>query len=226
MKASVILSYLDSERTLPECLRRLGAQDYHDYEIIALNDKEHHDCTEVEGQNLGIEQATGDVLFFTNSDIFVSRDWISSHMKHYPRIDMVLGASPHLPMHGLTSLSFTNFSAKKSVLKRYPLRETLHQDLDFSARIFKGRDVSWTIDNSIRVTTDDGDITGEKAFRYLMNITILYKRYGILPLPPAVPFTALKKALDRPEKLLGILAGLMAPVDHPLGRRTIKQARK
>ena len=136
---------------------------------------------------------------------------------------MVLGRSANLPMNGLLSLSFQNFSCSREVIECYPLNDTRHQDLDLALRIWKGRRVNpfvWDIDNDIYVSTYDNPVTGEKAFKYLMNITILYRKYRVLPLPPAVPFRALRNVLDRPEKVLGALVGACLPFNHTVGRRT------
>lgn len=180
-------------------------------------------CSEVMGQQIALCRARGDILFFTNSDVFVPADWMQKHLEHYPGTDMVLGPSANLPINGLLSLSFQNFSCRKEVIDAYPLNETRHQDLDLALRIWKNRKTNgfrWDIDNSIPVSTYDNPVSGEKAFRYLMNITILYRKYGVLPLPPAVPLKALKNVFDRPEKIAGALAGALMPFNHTVGRRT------
>lgn len=174
------------------------------------------------GQNIALSQSSGEILFFTNSDIFVPRDWIFAHLLHYPHADMVLGRSANLDMNGLLSLSFQNFSCKREVLERFPLNETRHQDLDLAIRIWKDRKkhgFRWEVDNSILVETDDNPVTGQKAFKYLLNIAIIYRKYRVLPRPPAVPLRALKNAVDRPEKIAGGLLGMVIPVNHTVLRR-------
>lgn len=76
-KVSVILSYIRSERTIGRCLEALRSQDYPDYEIIAVNAKDYGNCSEAKGQNIALSKATGEIIAFTNSDIYVPKDWLS-----------------------------------------------------------------------------------------------------------------------------------------------------
>jgi len=95
---SVIVSHFNSARTIRQCLLALSRQNYPTsrFEIIVvdagstdgsieivnslklpnLRQIVSHECTEPEGHNIGIQESTGEILMFTNSDVYVNIDWI------------------------------------------------------------------------------------------------------------------------------------------------------
>jgi succinoglycan biosynthesis protein ExoA len=97
---SVIVSYVNSARTIGRCLDRLLAQDYPNYCIAVVdggsvdgsveiaktreNSRLSFDlvagCSESEGQSFGVSLTDSEVVMFTNSDIYVPIDWISRHV--------------------------------------------------------------------------------------------------------------------------------------------------
>jgi succinoglycan biosynthesis protein ExoA len=97
---SVIVSYINSARTIGRCLDRLLAQDYPNYHVIvvdggsvdgsaAIAKKKESTrlsfnvvaaCSESEGQTFGVSLTNSEVVMFTNSDIYVPIDWISRHV--------------------------------------------------------------------------------------------------------------------------------------------------
>jgi glycosyltransferase involved in cell wall biosynthesis len=97
---SVIVSHLNSARTLARCLDCLLGQGYSNYRIIVVDGgstdgsidvarrKESpkltlnvvNGCSESEGQSFAASQTDSDVIMFTNSDIYVKADWIESHV--------------------------------------------------------------------------------------------------------------------------------------------------
>ena len=101
-RVSVIVSHLNSARTIANCLSYLEKVDYprERFEVIVvdagstdgsreivkqpsnLNVRQivREGCTEAEGQSLGVQKSEGDVIMFTNSDIYVPRDWIKKHV--------------------------------------------------------------------------------------------------------------------------------------------------
>jgi hypothetical protein len=70
-----------------ECMKALKDQDYPNYELLCISEG-----TEAEAQNAGIRRAAGEIVMFTNSDVYVPRDWISRHVKRLSQgYDMVGG---------------------------------------------------------------------------------------------------------------------------------------
>src|SRR6266446_6885707 len=111
MKASIVVSHLNSVNTLIKCMLCLMSQNYPkcEYEILSIDGADYNNCSEVAGQLIGLSQAKGEIILFTNADIFVKPDWLNNHLKYYPYTDMVLGATPHSLMYSFFGLSFTNF---------------------------------------------------------------------------------------------------------------------
>jgi len=97
---SVIVSHINSVRTIAKCLDRLLAQGYPNYRVLVVDggsidgsidvakSKESpklslnivKGCSESEGQSLAASQTNSDVIMFTNSDIYVQADWIERHV--------------------------------------------------------------------------------------------------------------------------------------------------
>lgn len=112
---TVILSELNSARTLSQCLTRLLSQDYPgaDYHVLVLDGGstdgsidivrnfasekielvERPGASEAAGQVLGAEMSKSEVVIFTNSDIYVPHDWVSRHVSRLSDgYDMVGGS--------------------------------------------------------------------------------------------------------------------------------------
>lgn len=99
---SVVISHLNSSRTIEKCLTHLENVDYSPdkVEIIIVDggstdgsvqivDKHTSDrvhqylepgCSESQGQNLGVQYCKGEIVMFTNSDVYVGSDWIKQHV--------------------------------------------------------------------------------------------------------------------------------------------------
>src|SRR5262249_54804206 len=93
-KVLVIVCTYNSAPTLPECLDSLLALQYPEREIIVINDGS-RDGTEAilkqypvraitvpngglsRARNLGLEQATGDIVAYTDADVRVDPDWLT-----------------------------------------------------------------------------------------------------------------------------------------------------
>jgi GT2 family glycosyltransferase len=96
-EVAVVISHLNSARTLAACLSRVVAQDYPSIHV-ALVDGGSTDgsieiakrfgvesmvvrgCSESRGQSLGIESTKSKIICFTNSDCYVPKDWVSRHV--------------------------------------------------------------------------------------------------------------------------------------------------
>jgi glycosyltransferase involved in cell wall biosynthesis len=111
---AVIVSHVNSARTIGNCLRHLIRQDYPknliqivvvdagsvdgSIEIVKKTECEiirqivKPGCTEPEGQSLGIQSCKSDIIMFTNSDIYVPPNWIRKHLEWLNRgYDLVGG---------------------------------------------------------------------------------------------------------------------------------------
>jgi len=99
---SVVISHINSIRTIENCLARLQTVDYprDKYEIVVVDagstdgsietvqELSGHGirqivkegCSESEGQSIGVQNSEGKFIMFTNSDIYVPSDWIRKHI--------------------------------------------------------------------------------------------------------------------------------------------------
>jgi hypothetical protein len=113
-RVSVIVSEMNSARTLRHCIECLLHQDYpaNRYSVLVVDAGSTDDsiaivnsirdprlqirivsgCSEAEGQIEGVRATESDFLMFTNSDIYVPRSWISRHIYwHNQGYDLVGG---------------------------------------------------------------------------------------------------------------------------------------
>jgi glycosyltransferase involved in cell wall biosynthesis len=101
---SVIVPTHDACESIAACLRTLVDQSYHDIEILVCDDASSDDTLArvaaiddprirvlagdvnrgaSAARNRGIRQAAGDVVFFTDDDVEVDRDWIRNGLRHF-----------------------------------------------------------------------------------------------------------------------------------------------
>lgn len=155
---SVIISHLNSARTLRNCLSAVANQDYpnESYDVCVVDGGSSDGsqeivkamvssrlkllvepaCSEAEGHIIGVQQTHGEIIMFTNSDIYVPPNWISKHvswqMKGYDLVggrpfwggdkySLVWNASVtkeviHSARKGL-GLGFSNCSVRRSTYK-------------------------------------------------------------------------------------------------------------
>ncbi|MFB6196324.1 MAG: glycosyltransferase family 2 protein [Haloplanus sp.] len=114
--ASVIVpAYREPER-VSDCLDSLSGQDA-EVVVVAGDDEtraaaaDHATCDRVvvdEGagagaaRNRGVDDATGEVVLFTDADTTVPPDWVSKHRRHYEATDVVGVGGPARPLDGDT----------------------------------------------------------------------------------------------------------------------------
>ena len=92
---SVVIPVYNAERTLSACLKSLFASDFHDYEVIVVDDCSTDNSTEIAGEfdlrvvrmednrgpgparNKGAEHANGSVIAFVDADCEVPANWLA-----------------------------------------------------------------------------------------------------------------------------------------------------
>lgn len=174
---TIVISHLNSIRTIGQCLAALAAQTYDHgrYEIVVVDAGSTDGsievvrelrlpnlrlivdvgCSEPAGQNIGAERSKGDLIFFTNSDIYTPPDWITRHVGwHRKGYDLVGGRyiwggdkfayawnAPHWgrPDHRMApgrGVGFGNCSMSRDLYRRCGGIRDLesHQDIDFMLR--------------------------------------------------------------------------------------------
>jgi cellulose synthase/poly-beta-1,6-N-acetylglucosamine synthase-like glycosyltransferase len=176
MKVSVVIPFRNRIPVVDECIESVKKQDYKNIEIIAVSDRVKLDCGNVISlmnphcmgvgakRNLGARKATGEILFFLDSDCIVKKNTISNLLKTFKKYDTdaVSGkplATKNANLLGLvTGLEYehrfdemgenfvdvaatTCLGVKRDVFKRvggfrdYSKGEAVGEDWDFSARL-------------------------------------------------------------------------------------------
>jgi glycosyltransferase involved in cell wall biosynthesis len=101
---TVVVPVYDSEKFVHECMQSLLAQTVRDFEILVIEDPPYDRTKEIvdafedrkikyfrnpkrlgryKSRNLGIQQARGKYVFFTDDDCVVSKDWIEQGLKSF-----------------------------------------------------------------------------------------------------------------------------------------------
>ncbi len=111
-RVSIIVPAYESHRTLGACLQSLAAQTFEDYELIivdsspddrsrALVERISPAATYIHSggrlwpqaaRNLGVRRARGEMLVFTDPDIYAPRRWLETLLAAGPEHAVVLGA--------------------------------------------------------------------------------------------------------------------------------------
>lgn len=231
---SIIVSHLNSARTITKCICSLLNQDYPveltkiivvdggstdgSIELVKrfnapnLTLLEAPGSSEAEGQMIGVLNSTSEIIMFTNSDVYVPRDWIRRHVAWIQQgYDLVGGKvlwggdeftfswnmfPPKYPqfiqMPGI-GLGFSNCSTTKTMLQKVGGLKNLasHQDTEFSFRVVRhgGRMI---LDPIIEVYHDHpfGSLMGsmKRAYGYGKNHVIVMRAvYGRIVIGSGYP---------------------------------------
>lgn len=104
---SIIIPVKNGEKTIKKCLDSLKNLNYTNYEIIVIDDNSSDKTQEILGlyegiqtmktsgvgpascRNLGIKQAKGDYLAFTDADCIVHPDWLKELLKGFDESNVV-----------------------------------------------------------------------------------------------------------------------------------------
>jgi GT2 family glycosyltransferase len=113
-RVSVVVCTYNGGRTLDQCLRSLRALDYPNYEVIVVDDGSTDDTRAIlarfpdvravhqpnrglsVARNVGLAQATGVVIAYTDSDCFADRDWLTHLVYQLVRSKAAAVGGPNL----------------------------------------------------------------------------------------------------------------------------------
>lgn len=116
-RVSVVIAVYRSEATFERCLETMSAQSFGSYEVVAVDSSPDERCREIAerfpavrylhsperllphaARNLGADVARGELLLFTDPDIYASPDWVARMVAAYElHGDVIVGA---LENHG------------------------------------------------------------------------------------------------------------------------------
>jgi glycosyltransferase involved in cell wall biosynthesis len=115
MRFSLIIPAFNRKNTLHQCLTAVLAQDYSDYEVIVVDDGSTDGTSEMiasefpgvryirqanrgpaAARNLGIREATGDIVAFTDDDCLPPADWLACLRQGYERYPEAAGGGGSL----------------------------------------------------------------------------------------------------------------------------------
>ncbi len=114
-RISVVICAYNAERTMDACLASLRTLRYPNYEVIVVNDGSTDRTLEITqrypevrifsqenkglsvARNVGIENATGEIVAFTDSDCVVDPDWLTYLAYKFTQNGFVAVGGPNLP---------------------------------------------------------------------------------------------------------------------------------
>lgn len=117
-KVSVVVCAYNAADTLNDCLTSLAALDYPDYEVIVVNDGSRdrtgeiaHACEAIDphvrvidipngglsaARNVGLAEATGEIIAYTDADVRVEPDWLSYLIQPFLTSTVVGSGGPNV----------------------------------------------------------------------------------------------------------------------------------
>jgi GT2 family glycosyltransferase/DNA-binding beta-propeller fold protein YncE len=113
-RVSVVICAYNAADTLEDNLRSLEALTYPDYEVILVNDGSRDKTTEIvkpfarvrvidtpnaglsAARNVGLAEATGDIVAYTDADTRVDRDWLTFLVQPFLNSDVVGSGGPNI----------------------------------------------------------------------------------------------------------------------------------
>jgi GT2 family glycosyltransferase/sugar lactone lactonase YvrE len=113
-RVSVVVCAYNAAETLDDCLTSLEMLNYPDVEIILVNDGSHDDTSEIghshprvrvidipngglsAARNVGLAEATGEIVAYTDADVRVDRDWLTYLVQPLLTSDVVGSGGPNV----------------------------------------------------------------------------------------------------------------------------------
>ncbi|MDO8794691.1 MAG: glycosyltransferase, partial [Vicinamibacterales bacterium] len=113
-RVSVVVCAYNAADTLDDCLASLEALTYPDYEIILVNDGSRDRTGEIAhahprvrvvdttngglsaARNVGLAEATGEIVAYTDADVRVDRDWLTYLVQPFLESDVVGSGGPNV----------------------------------------------------------------------------------------------------------------------------------
>jgi GT2 family glycosyltransferase len=113
-RVSVLVCAYDAAGTLEDCLSSLDALTYPDYEVILVNDgsrdrtgdigRSHPRVRVIDipngglsaARNVGLAEATGEIVAYTDADVRVDRDWLTFLVQPFLASDVVGSGGPNV----------------------------------------------------------------------------------------------------------------------------------
>jgi O-antigen biosynthesis protein len=113
-RVSVVVCAYNAADTLEDCLSSLDRLTYPDYEVILVNDGSRDRTSEIgrayprvrvidtpnaglsAARNVGLAEATGDIVAYTDADTRVDRDWLSFLVQPFLTSDVVGSGGPNV----------------------------------------------------------------------------------------------------------------------------------
>ena len=167
-RLSVIILTKDSAATIGECLKSILDQLIVPDEIIVVDGGSRDETLKILSQfpvriyhedsssigyarNLGVQKATGEIIFFIDSDCYCERDWFQNMLPHLSRIEVAGVAGRILPWNPESMLAkyqaaFMTPSEDKVPVRRVPMCNTaLRKEAILSVGGFD-EDLAWSED--------------------------------------------------------------------------------
>ena len=113
-RVSVVVCAYNAAGTLGECLTSLEALTYPDFDIILVNDGSRDQTSEIArrhprvrlieipngglsaARNVGLAEATGEIVAYTDADVRVDRDWLTYLVQPFLTSDVVGSGGPNV----------------------------------------------------------------------------------------------------------------------------------
>lgn len=113
-KVSVVVCAYNAADTITDCVRSLSALTYPNYEVIVVNDGSKDGTAALVAEhpwvrlisiangglsaarNLGLREATGTIVAYTDADVRVDPDWLTHLVQPFVRSDVVASGGPNL----------------------------------------------------------------------------------------------------------------------------------
>ncbi len=216
MKVSVIIPFRQKNSKVINCIESVKKQNYKDIEIITLSDKTELEIEDVksfynpkwggvgEKRNFGAKKASGDILFFLDSDCVILKDSIKTLVKLFKELDAdAISGKTLAPRHGnllgtvtgweyedrfnqmgegyVSVAATTCLGVRKNAFEDvggfqdYSRGEATGEDWDFSTRlVLKGHKIYHT--NKVLVVHEHGD----ESLGHWFKRRIQHSRYRIV----------------------------------------------